>query len=344
MGERALNVVEIRADILIVDDDDGVRVGLERILRGSGVAAAGAATAEEGLEVLSGRRFDLILTDLEMPGMDGLAFLEEVKRVLPDTPVVMITAYGSMDIVIRALRAGVSDFVTKPFKPEELLGIVKREVGRPERVAAPSVIELELSSRQLDEIDRLLAEMRAEIAARCILLVEGTGHLIEAKGSIEDLNVAALATLVAGDFAATSGIASLIGEEEAFRLNYHEGERYSVYSAQIAPQIFLLIVFGQAIKLGSVLYTARQAIPDLRAVVARSPSPAETGVERDGTPEPHPLPPSQADVPMDAVGVAEREELFSFEDVMEGGLLDEGALEALDAQFDDLWAPGEGDA
>ncbi|MBN1179134.1 MAG: sigma-54-dependent Fis family transcriptional regulator [Anaerolineae bacterium] len=337
-------MAQTKANILVVDDDAGVRNGLQRILGGVGYATTGAETAEDALERLVGDAFDLVLTDLQMPGMDGLALLEEIKQISPDIPVVMITAYGSMDVVIRALRSGVSDFVTKPFKPEDLLGIVEREVARYQRAAsqssAPAVLGLQLSAQQIDEIDHLLAEIRAEVAARCILLIEGTGHLIDAKGSIEDINISALASLVAGDFAATSGIASLIGEEDAFRLNYHEGDRYSVYSAQVAPDVFLLIVFGQEIKLGSVLYYARQIIPRLQkivgsaAVVPRPPAP--------------PTPPPAATVTVVTEESAPEwtapsgpAEVFSFEEALNSGLLGDNVLDAFDAQFASLWGPGE---
>lgn len=319
-----------KGKILVVDDDPTLRAGLKRILGGRGYSVETAGTAEEALVVLTHEQFDLVLTDLQMPGMDGMALLGEIKRRSPHTPVVMLTAYGSMETVIQALRGGVSDFITKPFRPDELISIVEREIARHARVtpaAAPPVLGLQLSVQQLEEISSLLAGLRAEIAARCVLLIEGTGHLIDAKGVIEDLNVAALATLVAGDFAATAGIASLIGEEDAFRLNYHEGERYSVYSAQVAPDVFLVIVFGQEIKLGSVLYYSKSVIARLRELLATVPR----GVSIPSQ-EPGQIVTAEVDET-----VSQPEAVYSLEEILQSGLLGEDALKALEAQFANLW-------
>ncbi len=358
-------VMDRKGNILVVDDDATVRSGLNRILDAQGYAVETASTASEALEMLSHHPFDLVLTDLQMPGMDGLELLGEIKGRTSNMPVVMITGHGSMDTVIQALRRGVSDFVNKPFHPDDILNIVDREVAlhrqeTPDR--APSVFGLQLSPQQLDEIDRLLAQLRAEVGARCVLLIEGTGHLIDAKGIIEDLNVSALATLVAGDFAATAGIASLIGEEDSFRLNYHEGDQYSVYSAQIAPDVFLLVLFGQEIKLGSVLYYAKNILPQLEEVVTQAapptptptptPPPAPTATPTTSpspssspspspspSPQPEPTPdlpttPSQAPSEMPA---STPSETFSLEEIVDSGLLDDQALDALDAQFTSLW-------
>ncbi len=297
--------MENKPSILVVDDDKGIRDGLQRILAGHGYEVGMVGTAEDALVVLDNERFDLVLTDLQMPGMDGLTLLDEVKRRSPNTPVVMITAHGSMDTVVQALRRGVSDFVSKPFRPDELVSIVDREVAR-HKQAAPAVLGLQLSAQQLDEIDRLLAELRAEVTARCILLIESNGHLIDSKGIVKDLNVSALATLVAGDIAATSGIASLIGEDDAFQLNYHEGEYYSVYSAHVAPDVFLLIIFGQKIKLGSVLYYAKRILVQLREVLEQAASDSQAALELDEIPD--------------------------------DDLLGQDALTALDEQFASLWS------
>lgn len=326
-----------KKSILVVDDEQDVREGLRRILTRHGYHTQTAATAEEALIVMDDDPFDLVLTDLQMPGMDGLDLLKRVKQRAPQIPVVIITAYGTTDVVIQALRQGVSDFITKPFRPSELLGILERELARQEAVDPAEPVDdaplgLQLSSRQLDEIDGLLAELRAEVVARCILLIESTGHLIDAKGVIDDLNVSALATLVAGDFAATSSIASLIGEDDAFRLNYHEGEYYSVYSAHVAPEVFLLIIFSQDVKLGSVLYYAKQHLPRLQTIIDR-------GMAKPKAPQQEEPPAPEAQL-QDVAPSPESEpgELYSFDEIMNSGLLEDGVLDKLDKQFESLWA------
>lgn len=326
-----------KANILVVDDDPAIREGLRRILTARQYDVDTAGTAEEALVVLAEKPFDLVLTDLQMPGMDGLTLLDEIKRRSPHTPVVMITAHARTDIVIQALRRGVSDFVTKPYKPDELLIIVEREAGRRKQLepavalpAAPPVLGRQLTPRQLDEIDALLAELRVETGARCVLMVESTGHVIDAKGIIEDLNVSALAALVAGDLAATAGIASIIGEGTTFRLNYHEGERYSVYSAHLTPDVFLLIVVGQEVKSGMVLYATRHTLPRLKEILSQSPV-APLPAMAAAPAAPH-YAPSEAEL------AAEPGELFTLDQVLSAGLLGDDALASLDEQFKSLWS------
>ncbi len=315
--------------VLIVDDDEGILVGLKRVLEREGYRVEGARAAPIALEQMEQQRFDLVVTDLQMPGMDGLELLGEIKRRSPEMPVVMITAHGSTDAVIAALRAGVSDFVTKPFSPRELLNIVGREVSRRRSVTteAPPVLGLQLSPAQLDEIGVLMAETRAETNARCVLLIEGNGHLVEAKGNIEDINISALASLVAGDFAATAGIASLLGEEETFQINYHEGEQYGVYAAQVMPDLFLLIVFRREIKLGVVMYHARYLVPQLREIAQKGQMVPRTVQE-----EPSPPPTVQEGEPP-----AGPQPLLSLDEAIKSGALGEDFLANLDEQFGNLW-------
>lgn len=325
-----------KATVLVVDDDASVRDSLQRVLSRQGYVVDVTGTAEEALVLLAEKSFELVVTDLQMPGMDGLELLDEIKRYVPATPVIMITAYAATDVVIQALRRGVSDFVTKPYNLDDLLIIIEREVSRrrqaeeagaptaaaPADAGAPALLGQQLSPGQLDEIDRILAELRAEASARCVLLVESTGHVIDAKGVIEDINVSALAALVAGDFAATAGIASLIGEGDAFGLNYHEGQRYSVYSAHLAPDVFLLVVFGQEVKSGLVLYVTRQALPRLREIVDRAPA----------VPAAVPEAVSPMEMPAGETGP-----LYSLDELKASVLLDDDALAALDEQFKGLW-------
>lgn len=346
--------MDSKGNVLVVDDDPMLCTGVERILTKRGYTVASVSNVEAALARLSRAFFDLVLTDLQMPGQDGMALLREIKDRWPHLPVVMFTGHGSMDVVIEALRYGVNDFLNKPFKPEELLNIVEREVIRYQQSLPPGVeesVSLQLEADALDEIDRLLINLRVEINARCVLLIEGNGSVIAAKGAIEDLNISALGALVAGDFAATAGIASLIGENAAFQLNFHEGELYSVYSGQVLPGVFLLVIFGQDVRLGAVLYYTKDTLTKLKPImdeaviqpigrssesstsVAATPSPVEGAVTDQ---PPTDLKPPASDQPPAPDQPAE---LFSFEDILNSGMLDDEALGALEEQFDNLWNP-----
>lgn len=350
--------MEQKGTILVVDDDMLVRKSVERILSGRGYDVQTASSAEDAQQVLGRRFYDLVITDLEMPGEDGMALLAHIKRRMPDTGVVMLTGHGSKEVVIAALRRGVDDFLEKPYKPNELINVVEREVARSRRSAPPGMdagLGIQLEVAQFDEIERMLAELRAEANARSVFVVQGNGSVIAAKGAVKDLNISALAALVAGDFAATAEIASLIGEERAFKLNYHEGTQYSVYSAQIVPGVFLLVIFSPDIKLGVVMYYTNTILEKLQALFedtvtsppdrhpAREPAPAPStpGPATESETEPQPASATAAPSPAPAIeeeaGLSDSDELFSFEQILESGMLDGELSSALESQLNDLW-------
>ncbi len=117
------------AKILLVDDDVEFGVALSKILKGEGHEVAVALNTPEGLKCLSNDKFELVLADLSMPGESGLALLEKIKKDYPKLPVVMVTAFGDWDTYARAIEKGVSKFINKPVKKEEILQIIKDTLG-----------------------------------------------------------------------------------------------------------------------------------------------------------------------------------------------------------------------
>lgn len=107
------------ARVLIVDDHDTIREGLELLLRKHGHRTYSAENGRQGLELLSEHGAELVITDLRMAGMDGIEVLRQVRAQAPDTDVMMITAFGTVDRAVEAMKLGAVDFITKPFSPEE---------------------------------------------------------------------------------------------------------------------------------------------------------------------------------------------------------------------------------
>ena len=112
--------------ILIVDDEDIIRESLSFILTKEGYKVQEAANGRAAMELVKGQSFDLVLTDLEMPEMKGIELLENITRFSPETMVVIITAYGSIDSAIAALRQGAMDYILKPVEFDELIVKVQR--------------------------------------------------------------------------------------------------------------------------------------------------------------------------------------------------------------------------
>jgi two-component system NtrC family response regulator len=110
----------MKSTILIIDDDTSLRRVLEYNLQEAGYAVGTAASGEEGLSLFDEVSPALVITDMKMPGMDGMQVLKAVKERSPEALVIMITAFGTVDIAVEAMKAGAYDYITKPFNRDEL--------------------------------------------------------------------------------------------------------------------------------------------------------------------------------------------------------------------------------
>lgn len=117
--------------VLVVDDDPVVCKSFDRVLSGKGYAVITAGSGEEALRKLNEEKYDLIYSDIRMPGMNGLEVAESVKARRPWTPVVIITGYGTEAAEARAKAAGVSRFLQKPLSPEMIEGSAEEVLARP---------------------------------------------------------------------------------------------------------------------------------------------------------------------------------------------------------------------
>jgi CheY-like chemotaxis protein len=135
--------------VLVVDDDPVVGKSFDRVLSDKGYVVITAQNGREALDKLRDEEFDVVFTDIKMPGMDGLEVAERVKAKRPWTPVVIITGYGTVANEVRANAAGVSSFLHKPLSPEMIEGSALKALGETAAAgaatagAAPSVAPLE---------------------------------------------------------------------------------------------------------------------------------------------------------------------------------------------------------
>jgi DNA-binding NtrC family response regulator len=116
--------------ILIIDDEEIIREALEALLTGDGHTVRTAGTAMEGLERLQSGSFDVVLLDLMLPDRNGLDVLDDIRRLDEDLPVVMVTAYGTIDNAVTATKQGAFHYFTKPFKNDDVLLVVRNAVDR----------------------------------------------------------------------------------------------------------------------------------------------------------------------------------------------------------------------
>ncbi len=122
------------ASVLVVDDEQIMREVIARLLRREGYEVKTVGSGEEGLEAARDHPFDLVLLDLMLPGMGGLDVLSEFSEAFPQIVVIMITAYASIENAVAATRKGAFDFITKPFKNDELLLVIKNSLEKQELV------------------------------------------------------------------------------------------------------------------------------------------------------------------------------------------------------------------
>ena len=178
----------IRGDgILVVDDDLALGKTLTSLLKQAGLAARHVPSGEEALRVFPSATFDAVITDVRMPGMDGLTLLRELKRLAAEVPVIVLTAHGSISTAVEAMRLGANDFLTKPFEREEVIFTVQKalELGESLSSTPPkpdtSGEPLFGSSPAMKEVADVVARAAKGISNVLIRGESGTGKEVVAR-------------------------------------------------------------------------------------------------------------------------------------------------------------------
>ncbi len=188
--------------VLIVDDEPPMARAMAVVLERAGYRAVTASSAEAGLERLARGRFDLVITDLRLPGGDGCSLLERCRLLYPRLPVVVVTAYASVDSAVACMRAGAGEYLQKPFAPEALEQVVARLL-RERRSAQPQDVEAIVAEDPATRAALELALRAARAEATVLLEAEsGAGKEVfarlihresaRAKGPFVAVNCAAL--------------------------------------------------------------------------------------------------------------------------------------------------------
>jgi DNA-binding NtrC family response regulator len=160
------------AQILVVDDDRAMREMLASLFKERGLWVEEAASASAALELVAERDFDVVLSDIRMPGMSGIELVGKLHRLRASTPVVLMTAFGTIDSAVEAMRAGAFDYITKPFEPDAVIFVVERALERSALARENESLRRAVQTTgELGDLIGTSASMRDIIA-----LIERIGH------------------------------------------------------------------------------------------------------------------------------------------------------------------------
>ena len=185
-------------NILLVDDHKPFRDSLAKILEGEGLRVFPANDGEEALDILRNELIHLVLTDLKMPKMDGVELLKVAKTIHPEVEVILITGYGTVDTAVTAMKDGAFDYIQKPFKPREILKLVRKAIEKQSLVLENRLLQERIKDLQkfekivgrspaMKRVLEILAQVAPSSATVLIQGESGTGKEVIAQ-AIHDLS------------------------------------------------------------------------------------------------------------------------------------------------------------
>jgi len=161
------------ARILVIDDDPGVRESMTRMLRGAGFSVLAASSGEEGFDLARGDTFDVILSDMRMPGLSGLDVLRKLRDVNVDACFIVMTGFGTVDTAVEAMKLGAVDFLEKPFEDDRLIAMIESAIRQAEPAARNEAVAHDiaarvasLSPRERQVMEGLIAGLSNKLIAR----------------------------------------------------------------------------------------------------------------------------------------------------------------------------------
>ena len=166
----------LNESVLVVEDDAALREALIDTLKAAGLAAIAAADAAEALTLLETEEIALVISDVQMPGLNGYQLLTSIKRLRPDLPVVLMTAYGTVAQAVAAMREGATDYIVKPFDAQALIGMAQRQLSA--RAVPGDMVAVDPESKRILTLARKMAETEATVL---ITGESGTGKEVYAR-------------------------------------------------------------------------------------------------------------------------------------------------------------------
>jgi len=180
------------ARILVVDDEMIVCESLKRILEEEGYEAEDALSGKEAFEKMKANPFDIVITDLKMPGIDGMEVLRTFRKEYPDSIIIMITGFSTVETAVEAMKLGAFDYIPKPFTPDEVAVVVKKAIEKKNLILENIYLRQELQekygfqnivgrSKKMQEIYRIIAKVAVTDSTVLVYGQSGTGKELIAR-------------------------------------------------------------------------------------------------------------------------------------------------------------------
>jgi len=214
----------MQGNILIIDDDTGIRDGSSIVLKRQGFEVYEATTGEEASSLLQEYDFDLILLDLKLPDVNGLDFLKQIRETDQLVSVIIITAFGTVQNAVEAMRLGANDFLSKPFEPEELRLTVNRNIKTRKITLENIYLKEELKKREGD-----------------VKIIGRGNSIMQCLSQAEKIAPTDTTVLITGESGTGKGLMARYIHEKSIR---HTKSFVSVDCATLVPSLFESELFG----------------------------------------------------------------------------------------------------